>query len=232
MTPEREHPLDPDATVVIHTEPRPAPPAPGHRARQYGILSGLVVLVIVFAVILVWLNIDHTRDAQKSKAAATKACAQVVQLGQPCAAANDIAEVGGVSGDAVVPNPVATKSFHPVGPTPRPTRSGGVSVAPTDAAGVPQAFQPAADAGIVAMAITGGHLILTYDDGARVDAGLVKGDLMSLTLGATRTPSPSPVPVLVPSLTPVPEPSVSPSPEPVPVPSPVSPSEVPEPSGS
>jgi hypothetical protein len=170
------------------------------RLRQYGILAGITVLVIVFAVWTLVSYRNQHEQASHNAAAADKLCRQLVGLGQPCANGAATGDTG-VSGAAIIPAPAASASFTPLKPVK------GATAAPTDANGVAQAFQPGPDALIVAAAIDGGRLLLTFDDGARVDAGPVDGAQFSVLLRPSASPSPS----LSVSVSPSPSPVASPT---------------------
>lgn len=201
--------------MTLHSEPEPSnlihpplPPEPAtRRIRQYGIMIGAAVLVVVFAVWLIWGYFAKADEAHKSTQAATKLCRQLNRVGQPCATH---APDQGVSGDAVLPAPTAPLTGSPLAPAPR---NNPTAPLPTDEAGVPLAYQPGPDALIVNVTVVEGRLVLTFDDGARVDAGPVNEETLAIVLRS------------VPSISP------SPSPSPSPVTQSASPSEVPSPTG-
>jgi hypothetical protein len=202
--PEPEHLAPPSVAPIIGTSPPSGPggfPPPlaaepsARRLRQFGFLAALTVLVVVFAV---WLLVswNHKQDeAKDNAAAANQLCKQLTTLGQPCAAQ---AVTDGVSTpQAVVPVlPGASASLMPVSP-------GANGVAPTDENGVPQAYQPGPDALVVAVGVAHDRLILTYSDGARVDAGPVDLATLAIVLRAQVSASPSPFPSASPSPSPV-----------------------------
>lgn len=174
---------------------------PGRRLRQYMVLGLLTTAVIAFAIWVIWQNHTAHQEARANAQAAEQLCRQVNQLGQPCAAAPSDAQAVATA-QAVAP--MASASLTPLAPAPGTTTGGG---APTDAAGVPQAYAPGPGAMVVAIGVGNGELILTYSDGARVDAGPVDLSTLAIVLHGAPVISISPSPVV----------SVSPSPSPSPV---------------
>lgn len=170
-------------TQPQHDAPLPEEPA-ARRLRHTAFLAALSVLVVVCVVWLLASYHHQTRQADANAQAADRLCRQVTALGQPCATQ---AVPDGVATQAVVPLPAVSVSLTPV--TPRPGATG----APTDEHGVPQAYEPGPDAQIVAISVAGAHrLILTYSDGARVDAGPVDVAALAIVLRNQSPPSPSP----------------------------------------
>lgn len=197
------HP-EPEPTSVIHP---PLPPEPAtRRIRQQGIMIGAAVLVMVCTVWILWAYLSKNEEAQQSQAAASKLCRQLNRVGQPCVTRAPGQE--GVSGDAQLPAPTAPLTGSALSPT-KPRNPD--APIPTDAEGVPQAFQPGPDALIVSVSVSEGRLILAFDDGARVDAGPVNEQTLAIVLKTI--------------------PSISPSPSPSPVTESASPSDTPSPTG-
>jgi hypothetical protein len=185
------HHPEPEPTQVIHP---PLPPEPAtRRIRQQGLMIGAAVLVVVCTVWLLWSYFTKAEEAEQSQAAATKLCRQVNRLGQPCATRAPDTE--GVSGDAQLPAPTASLTGTPLTPA---TRNNPTAPPLTDEAGIPLAYQPGPDALIVSVNVSDGRLILTFDDGARVDAGPVNEETLAIVLrqvpSVSPSPSPSPVP--------------------------------------
>lgn len=183
---------------------------PTRRIHQYGLMVGLAVLVVVFAVWLIWAYGSTRQEAQQNAAAAGKLCRQLNNVGQPCA--TRAAGGDAVSGDAQLPAPTASLQ----GSALTPGRRSATAPLPTDENGIPQAFQPAEGALIISVTVQDGRLILAFDDGARLDAGAVNEARLAIVLQTVPSisPSPSPSPV-VDSATPSQSepPSDSPSPE-------------------
>ncbi len=183
-----QYPPDP------HVEMPPLPPEPPtRRIRQYGLLFGLAVLAVVFTVWVIYSYAVKQNEAKQNAAAAHKLCRQLNNVGQPCATREVGAPPDGVSGDAALPAPTASLEGTPV----TPSRRGPTDPLRTDEQGIPQAFQPSEGALIVAVNVAEGRLVLTFDDGARVDAGPVNEDTLAFVLKAvSASPSPSPSPVI------------------------------------
>ncbi len=197
---DHEHLTSSFPTLPEHTihEPLAAEPAT-RRIHQYGLMMALAVLVIVFAVWLVWSYQVKQDEAKQNAAAAHSLCRQLSHVGQPCVA-RVAGEQSGVSGDAAVPAPTAALTGSPL---------------TTDENGVPQAYQPGEDALIVAVHVAEGRLILTYDDGARVDAGPVNEETLAIVLANDPTATPWPGPSLPGASSPGASPSgASPTPAP------------------
>lgn len=180
---------DPPAVVVHELTPEP----PTRRIRQYGLMMGFAVMAVVFTVWLIWSYASQHRESQQNAAAATKLCRQLNNVGQPCAT-QPAGEVAGVSGDAQLPAPTASLQGVPLAPTGRSS----TDALPTDENGIPQAYQPAEGALIVSVNVQEGRLILTFDDGARLDAGAVNEQTLAIVLKSVASPSPSPSPSPVP----------------------------------
>ncbi len=181
-----------DYPPEIHPPPLPPEPAT-RRIHQYGIMIGLAVLVIVFTIWLAYSYQVKQDQARQSTAAAHKLCRQLTNVGQPCATLPPNSGEQGVSGDAAMPAPTASLEGSAVAPSRKPG-----DPLPTDEDGIPQAFQPGDNALIVSVHVSEGRLILTFDDGARIDAGPVNEETLAIVLTALATisPSPSPSPVL------------------------------------
>lgn len=192
--------------------PKIAHDAQKERLRSYAILGAITALIIA-CVVWAWATAASThRQAEANARVATKLCKQINELGQPC-----VTPTGDVpSGAAIVPALPASPSFSPL-PRAGATATTGSTKRPGVEAGQEgnqgQAYAPglpAPGAEIVAVTVQAGALVLTYDDGSRVDAGPVDLTRLAIVLhGATESsPSPSPSPVV----------SVSPSPSPSPTP--------------
>lgn len=178
------HAFLPDPHVAVQS----LPPEPStRRIHQYGLMIGLAVLVVVCTVWLSWQYATKNREANQNAAAAHRLCRQVSNLGQSCATHASGGETG-VSGDAQVP--ATSLTGEPIVP------SRGTSPVPTDEEGVPLPFQPGEDALIVAVNVSDGRLVITFDDGARIDAGPVNEEVLAIVLKNLPTPSfaPSPTP--------------------------------------
>lgn len=187
-----EHPeADPPADHLYDHHTLPPEPVT-RRIHQYGLMIGLAVLVVVFTVWVSWSYSTKRHEAQRNAQAASVLCRQLTEVGQPCAA-QPVSEDEGVSGAAQMPAPTASLEGSAVAPS----RGGPL---PTDENGVPQAFQPGEDAQIVNVQVYEGRLLLTFDDGARVDAGQVNEDRLAIVVKPSSSPSPSPSPS--PSLSP------------------------------
>lgn len=186
------------------------PEPPGRRLRQYMMLGLLTAAVVACALWMIWAQHTTRQQAQANAEAAEQLCRQVSQLGQPCAVApSDNQAVA--TAQAVAP--IASASLTAVAPA-----SG--APAPTDENGVPQAFAPGPGAMIVAIGVNAGELILTYDDGARVDAGPVDLAKLAIVLRTVASVAPSPVPPVSPTPSPSPSPVTdSSAPEQSPTPS-------------
>lgn len=176
------------APIIAQPTPSLSTEPPARRLRQFGLLAALTVLVVVCAVWLLASYHHQTRQADANAKAADRLCKQVTALGQPCAA--QPAPDGVSTPQAVVPIPAVSASLTPVTPG---------AGAPTDeSGGVPQAYQPGPDSPVVAISAQGDRLILTYADGARVDAGPVDLATLAIVLRAqlpaspSASPSPSP----------------------------------------
>lgn len=164
------------------------------RLRRHGVTVGLTIATLAF---VGWLALtDHStrRDADRNALAAQRLCEQVTALGQPC-----VTGTGPAGGQPQAVVPLATA----------PTGVGQGSTGGTDQPGVPQAYQPDTDALIVAVSVHGGRLILTYDDGSRVDAGPVDPAVLAIVLNASPA-SPSAAPSASPAFSPTP-PGTSPA---------------------
>lgn len=199
-----EHPPE------LHPPLPPEPPT--RRIHQYGLMIGLAVLVLVFTVWISWSYGTKRHEAQQNAEAAGKLCRQLNHVGQPCATRAAGGEEGS-SADAALPAPTSSLEGVPL----PPTRRSSTAALPTDANGIPQAFQPAEDALIISVNVQEGRLVLTYDDGARVDAGPVNEETLAIVLKTVPSPSPSPSPSPVdPSFPPgadAPDPTDTASPE-------------------
>lgn len=160
---------------------------PLRRVRQYAFMVACAMLVVVFGVWLVWSWASQREQAQEQAQAAKNYCRQLVGLGQNCQAAPGERE--GVSNQAAVPAPTGSLSGDPVAPS----RSPGAP-APTDENGVPLAYSPGEGALITAVGVEAGRLVLTFDDGARLDAGPVNEQTLAIVLKQVPAASPSPVP--------------------------------------
>lgn len=139
------------------------------RRRRHVWMAALSVFALVLLGRLLLDSVATHRDAATNAEAANRLCRQVVSLGQSCA--THPPPVAGVTGAALAPAPVT-------------------SVAPTDENGVPQAYQPAPDALIVAVTLDAGHLVLTWSDGARVDAGPASDQISVILHAPPGTPTP------------------------------------------
>ncbi len=178
---DHEHHTSSFPTLPDHTIHEPLTPEPAtRRIHQYGLMIGLGVLVVVFAVWLLWSYQVKQDEAKQNAAAAASLCRQLSHVGQPCAA-RVAGEQNGVAADAAIPAPTAPLTGSPL---------------TTDENGVPQAYQPGDDALIVAVHVAEGRLILTYDDGARVDAGPVNEETLAIVLANDPTATPWPGPSL------------------------------------
>lgn len=178
---------EPPPLVLVHETLSSEPPT--RRIRQYGLMMGFAVLAVVFTVWLIWSYAGQHREAKQNAAAATKLCRQLNNVGQPCAT-QPAGDVAGVSGDAQLPAPTASLGGVPLAPSGRsPT-----DPLPTDEDGIPQAYQPSEGALIVSVNVQEGRLILTFDDGARLDAGAVNEQTLAIVLKSVPSPSPSPSP--------------------------------------
>lgn len=194
-----EHP------ILTEHHQLPAEP-PTRRIHQYGLMIGLAVLVVVFAVWLVWSYGQSQHESDQNAAAANKLCRQLNNVGQPCATRPVTDAEEGNSGDAAVPElpaPTSSLTGTPLAPSSRsvtdPVR--------TDSAGNPQAFAPGPDALIVSVTVQEGRLVLTFDDGARVDAGPVDEDTLAIVLRTAPSILPSHQPISPPPGADAPDPT-------------------------
>ncbi len=191
---EHHHiPADPP-TLFASLPPEP----PARRMRQYAVMFVCAVLIVVFGVWLLYGYAVQRSTAEHNAAAAKKLCRQLVGLGQACADQPVTGPRDEVANQAAVPAPTdeLTGSPLPAGRVPG-------DPAPTDENGIPQAYQPSEGALIISVSVQEGRLILNFDDGARLDAGAVNEDLLSIVLrqlapsasvSVSPSPSPSPVP--------------------------------------
>lgn len=161
----------------------------GRRLRQHTVLAFLACAAVACAVWLMWSWLDTREAADHNAQAAAKLCRQVNRLGQPCITQPS---ADGLASDAVVPGVTAGLTGSPVTPAGRPP-----DTVPTDDAGVALPFQPGTDAMVTAVTVEENRLILTYSDGARLDAGPVDAERLAIVLRTTvsSSPSPSPSPV-------------------------------------
>lgn len=187
---------DADATAHIrpvsapagyHTDPHIYPellPEPANRRlRQYAVMAAVAVFAVVCTVWLIWSYAGAQKESEHNAAAADKLCKQLLGLGQPCAAKPEAAE--GVAKQAAVPAATAALTGSPL-----PSLGPG-GVVPTDENGVAQAYQPTEGALIVAVGVQEGRLIVTFDDGARLDAGPVNEETLAIVLRQVVSPAPS-----------------------------------------
>lgn len=186
--PHAELPHHQDIPPPVYHPPTMSPEPPTRRVHQYAFMVGCGVVVVVCTVWLIVSYITRTNEANQSTEAAQRLCRQLNTVGQPCST-HAPGTVEGVSGDPQMPAPAASLTGSPVAGSRAPG-----DPPPTDGEGIPQAFQPSEGALIISVNVQEGRLVLTFDDGARVDAGPVNEETLAIVLRTLPSISPSPSP--------------------------------------
>ncbi len=176
----------PPGEVAAALFPEPSP----RRVRQILIGALITACAVMRALVCIHLTVTRQRERDKATNVALELCEQVEGVGQRCAADPATLPWADPGGDRALPTSGAgPPALQPLPPRYRPGPPAGS--APTDGeSGTAQAAMPATDAAVTTVEVIGGRLVLTYDDGSRVDAGPVAGDLFTIL----RQPSPTPTP--------------------------------------
>ncbi len=188
--------------------PEPSP----RRVRQIVVGAILTALALLLAIVCIHLTVTRQQERDRATDVALVLCDQVEGTGQRCE--RDPASLPWAPADA---RALDTEAAGPPVLQPLPPRyapGDPAASTPTDEeSGTAQAAIPASDAAVTTVEVKEGRLVLSYDDGSRVDAGPVAGDLFTILRRATPTPTPTHPPT-TPSATPDPSPTGSTEPIP------------------